>query len=300
MQIGSVLVAGERRAALLDGDQVFVTTIPGLDACIAVSSDLRKANGTWESLADMQLDAPIRPPVVLCAGQNYRDHLEEKQPVEVREPEFFLKAGQTIAAPGAPCVLDPTITEKLDGETELGVVIGTGGHRIPAERALEHVYGYLVANDLTARDRQVVRIKDDCFGMVLGASKNFDGATRFATWVTTADEVGDPQNLTLQTYVSGELRQQNTTGNMLFSVAEIIAYLSTLLTLQPGTVILTGTPGGTGWGMDRSLGGTGRTPPGCAPARYLAPGDTVWGHIERVGDLRFEVVAAEKGRDRTQ
>jgi 2-keto-4-pentenoate hydratase/2-oxohepta-3-ene-1,7-dioic acid hydratase in catechol pathway len=287
----SVVVDGQRKAGILEGERALVTDVPGLDTAIAQGIALTPEHGRWLRLADVRLDAPLRPPVVLCSGQNYRDHLAEKAPVEVKEPEFFLKAGQTIAAPDQPCVLDPIITVKLDYETELGVVIGKAGRHIHPDRAMDHVYGYVVVNDLSARDRQVVRSKDGCECMALGPSKNFEGATRLAPWITTAEEVGDPNDLTLSTRVSGELRQHNNTRNMLFSIAEIIAHLSKLLTLEPGTVIATGTPGGTGWGMDPTLGGTGRTPTGCAPARYLAAGDVVEGEIERVGRLTFEVVA---------
>ena len=293
MRLVSVFVDGQRRAGWLEEDRVFFTDVPGLEAAIEAGTGVgRKAEG-WLPAAEARLDAPVRPPVVLCAGQNYRDHLDEKAPVEVTEPEFFLKAGQTIAAPDEPCLLDPRVTAKLDYETELGVVIGRAGRHIPPERATEHILGYLVLNDLTARDRQVVKLADGGFGLALGPGKNFDGATRFASSIVTSDEVPHPQGLELRTWVSDELRQRNTTASMIFGVGEIVAYLSRLLTLRPGTVIATGTPGGTGWGADRSLGGTGRTPAGCSPARYLAPGDVVASSVEGVGELRFEVEAYE-------
>jgi 2-keto-4-pentenoate hydratase/2-oxohepta-3-ene-1,7-dioic acid hydratase in catechol pathway len=240
-------------------------------------------------VADVLLDAPLRPSVVLCMGQNYRDHLEEKAPITLHEPEFFLKAGQTLVRPDEPCVLDPRVTRKLDYETELGVVVGRRARHLTAEEALDHVAGYVVVNDVTARDRQVTVHADGATTFALGPGKNFDGSTRMSPWLTTADEVDDPQDLRVRTTVNGELRQDNTTGSMLFPVAELLAFLSRLLTLQPGMVVATGTPGGTGWGTDTELGGTGRTPPGCVPARYLAPGDEVSGAIERVGDCSFTV-----------
>jgi len=291
MRLVSVIADGERRAGLLDGDRVLVTRVPGLDAAIAAGVDLAGADGDWRPLDDVELDAPLRPPVVFCLGQNYRDHLAEKAPVEVKEPEFFLKAGQTVAAPDAPCLLDPQVTAKLDYETELGVVIGRTARHVPAERALEHVLGYVVVNDLTARDRQVVPLDFGGFAMALGPGKNFDGATRMGAWVTLGTDVADPHALALRTHVNGELRQSNTTGSMIHRVPQLIAFLSRLLTLQPGAVVSTGTPGGTGWGQDAELGGTGVTPAGCAPGRYLAPGDHVQSRIEGVGELTFDVVA---------
>jgi 2-keto-4-pentenoate hydratase/2-oxohepta-3-ene-1,7-dioic acid hydratase in catechol pathway len=228
----------------------------------------------------------------MCAGQNYQDHLDEKAPVDIQDPEFFIKAGQTIAGLDEPCLLDARVTRKLDYETELGVVIGKAGRHVAAQDALDHVFGYLVVNDVTARDRQVIDEGDGRYSMALGPGKNFDGSSRLAGTVVTADEIPDPHALALTTHVDGELRQSNSTASMVFSVPEIIAYLSTLITLLPGTVIATGTPGGTGWGTDPELGGTAVTPPGCVPARYLAPGDRVRSAIEGVGALEFEVVEA--------
>jgi 2-keto-4-pentenoate hydratase/2-oxohepta-3-ene-1,7-dioic acid hydratase in catechol pathway len=291
MRLASVVAGGERWAAVVEGDRAFVTEVPGLDAALAASIDLMSAPGEWRPLADFQLDAPLRPPVVFCAGQNYRDHLAEKAPVEVDEPEFFLKAGQTIAAPDDPVLIERDVTEKLDYETELGVVIGRRSRRVNPSDALEHVFGYVVLNDLTARDRQVKMSADGHTTLSLGTSKNFDGSTRLAPWVTTAEEVGDPRDLALTTRVSGELRQSNTTANMLFDVASLISFVSRFLTLHPGAVLATGTPGGTGWGQDPELGGTGVTPPGCRPGRYLEPGDIVESEVGRVGRLTFEVVA---------
>lgn len=290
---------GARRAAVVDADQAWVTDFPGLDAVLASGlnlADLAHSPGQTASVRELTFDAPLRPPVVFCLGQNYRDHLDEKPVVEVKEPEFFLKAGQTVVAPGQPFRYDRRITSKLDYETELGVVIGKPARAVSAESALDFVAGYLVINDLTARDRQVVRQPDGSVTMSLGPGKNFDGSTRMGPWVRSSDVIGDPQSLALSTVVNGEPRQRNSTASMIFPVAELIAFLSTLLTLQPGAVISTGTPGGTGWGTDQELGGTGRSPAGCVPARYLSPGDVVVGRIEHVGSCEFRI-AADTGAD---
>jgi 2-keto-4-pentenoate hydratase/2-oxohepta-3-ene-1,7-dioic acid hydratase in catechol pathway len=294
MRLVTVLYGGERRAGVLADGELLLTALPGgLDAAVAQGlAPAEIADRAERSMAPEEavLDSPLRPPVVLCTGQNYADHLNEKAPVVVDEPEFFLKAGQTIAAPGEPCVRDETVTTKLDYETELGVVIGRAGRNIPPERAFDHVYGYVVVNDLSARDRQVVVVGEGQYGSALGPGKNFDGATRLAPWVTSADDLPGPDSLSLTTRVNGELRQSTTTASMLFPVPALIAFVSGLLTLSAGSLIATGTPGGTGWGQDAELGGTGRTPPGCAPARYLVPGDTVESEIERIGLLEFEVI----------
>jgi 2-keto-4-pentenoate hydratase/2-oxohepta-3-ene-1,7-dioic acid hydratase in catechol pathway len=292
MALASVLEGGRRLAAVVDGDRVLVSELDGgADALIAGGGSEADLSGKWRAVDECRLDAVLRPPVVLCAGQNYRDHLDEKAPVEVRDPEFFIKAGQTISAADEPAYLDTAVTRKLDYETELGVVIGRPGHRIAVQDAYDHVLGYLVLNDLTARDRQVVRQANGSFGLALGPGKNFDGATRVGRTLVSIDAVGQEPACRLTTRVNGELRQDNSTANMVFSIAEVIAYLSTLITLLPGTIIATGTPGGTGWGMDSELGGTSVTPTGCVPARYLSVGECVTSAIEGVGELSFEVAA---------
>lgn len=293
VRLASVIHEGRRWAARLETDRVFLTEVPGLDVAVAAGSDLRDASGRWIGIEEVIIDAPLRPPVVVCAGQNYRDHLDEKRPVEVSEPELFLKAGQTVAMPGTPCVRDLLVTSKLDYETELGLVIGRAGRHIPAETALEHVYGYLVLNDLTARDRQVKIDREGRVSMALGPGKNFEGATRMAANVVSAEEVPDPSGLILKTTVNGETRQLNSTSNMIFPVAEIISYVSRLFMLRAGAVISTGSPGGTAWGTDTALGGTHLTPAGCVPARYLGHGDVVCSSIERIGELTFTVLNFE-------
>lgn len=281
MRVVSVRLDGARHAGVIDGDQVGVDPRPGgLDAVLAGDGVVRPSEHL--ALADVAIDAPLRPPVVFCVGQNYADHLEEKAAIYRPEPEFFLKAGQTIAAPGEPAVLDPLVTSKLDYETELGIVIGRSGRAIPEDRAFDHVYGYVALNDLTARDRQVVLHPDGTRSMALGPGKNFDGSTRMGREVVTADEIGDPTDLLLVTCVDGQVRQRNTTRHLISSIPEIVSFVSRMLTLQSGAVIATGTPGGTGWGADPELGGTGRTPDGLAAPSYLRPGQLVEG---RIGDL---------------
>jgi 2-keto-4-pentenoate hydratase/2-oxohepta-3-ene-1,7-dioic acid hydratase in catechol pathway len=293
MRLVTVRDDDERRAGVLEGDRVLVTDEPLLEVAILTGYNFSQAKGEWRPLAELQLERPLRPNTVFCLGQNYRDHLDEKAPIDLKEPEFFLKAGDTVAHPDKPAVADPRVTAKLDYETELGVVIGRSGRFIPPDRALDHVFGYVVVNDLTARDRQVRPLAGGGFEMALGPGKNFEGATRLASWVTPAGEVGDPQELALTTHVNGELRQSNSTRNMIHDVRSLVSFLSQLLELRPGHVISTGTPGGTGWGQDPELGGTGVTPPGCEPARYLAPGDHVRSEIERVGVLEFDVIAPD-------
>ena len=142
--------------------------------------------------SEVTFDAPLRPPVVFCVGQNYADHLEEKQAVHRPEPELP-KAGQTIVGPDAPAVLEPHVTTKLDYETDLGIVIGRAGRNISEQDAFDHVFGYVALNDLTARDRQVVLHPDGAQSMALGPGKNFDGSTRMGTYVMSGEDLGDPE-----------------------------------------------------------------------------------------------------------
>lgn len=244
-------------------------------------------------LAKSKLHAPLQPTLILCSGENYWDHRDEKPEVTRKDPEFFLKTGLGVIGPGDDIVRDERVTKKLDYETELLIVIGKAGRHIPAAKALEHVYGYTVMNDVTARDRQVTLRPDGSSVYNLGPGKNFDTCAPIGPAIVTADEVRDPQHLALKTYVNGELRQSNVTGKMIWTCAQLIEFFSTFVTLQPGVVISTGTPGGTAWGTDPELGGKKPMRKDVVTARgYLQPGDEVVCEIEGVGRLVNKIVAA--------
>ncbi len=243
-------------------------------------------------LEKARLRAPIAPSLILCSGENYWDHREEKPEVTRKDPEFFLKTGLGVVGPGDNIVLDPAVTKKLDYETELLIVIGRPGRHIPAARAHEHIWGYTLMNDVTARDRQVTLRPDGSSVYNLGPGKNFDTCAPIGPAIVTADEIRDPQQLELRTTVNGELRQSNTTARMIWTCAQLVEFFSTFVTLQPGVVISTGTPGGTAWGSDAELGG--RKPMRkdvSAAGAYLQPGDEVVCEIEGVGRLVNRVVA---------
>ncbi len=248
------------------------------------------------ALKTVRLAAPLRPSTILCSGSNYHDHNREKAaaPISGKEPEFFLKTADCVVGPEAGIVYDERLTRKLDCETELAVVIGRPGRHIPVERALDHVFGYTIVNDVTARDRQVRRKPDGSTWYELGRGKVFDSAAPLGPWITTADEIPDPQALRLRTRINGELRQSASTGNMIWSCAELIHFFSTNLTLQPGMVIITGTPGGTAWSTDAELGGqwigAAEGEETIVPARgYCQPGDVIECELERIGVLRNTV-----------
>ena len=241
------------------------------------------------SLSGVKLCAPIKPSTILCSGSNYHAHNAEKaaSPVSGSEPEFFVKTADCVVGPEEPIIYDEQLTKKLDCETELAVIIGKPGRHIPVESALEHVFGYTIVNDVTARDRQVRTSPEGFTWYELGRGKSFDSSAPLGPTVVTADEIGDPQSLQLSTRINGELRQSTSTGDMIWTCAELIHFFSINFTLQPGMAIITGTPAGTAWSLDAELGGKGVTPPGLVPAtRYCLPGDVVESEIEGIGVLR--------------
>jgi 2-keto-4-pentenoate hydratase/2-oxohepta-3-ene-1,7-dioic acid hydratase in catechol pathway len=170
--------------------------------------------------------------------------------------------------------MDPSLTEQGDYEAELAVIIGRRARRVSLADALDHVFGYAVANDVSARDWQFADPQFD-------RSKSFDTFLPVGPWITTADEVPDPQALGIRTWVNGELRQDSSTAEMVFGVAELIEFLSRGMTLEPGDVIVTGTPHGVGFAMD--------------PPRFLAPGDVVRCELDVLGTLENPVVGPDGG-----
>lgn len=254
--------------------------------------------GQRHALAAVRLLAPMVPTTILCAGSNYHAHNREKAsaPLSGKEPEFFIKTADCVIGPDDEIPYDPVLTRKLDCETELAIVIGKPGRHIPVERALDHVFGYSIINDVTARDRQVRRKPDGTVFYELGRGKVFDGSAPFGPCITTSDEIGDPQQLRLRTRINGELRQSGHTSDMIWRCAELVHFFSVNLTLRPGMVLITGTPAGTAWSVDEELGGRWNPPEDGEPlvkARgYNQPGDLVESEIEGIGTLRVRVAAA--------
>ena len=252
-------------------------------------------------LSKITLTAPMRPSTLLCSGSNYRDHNKEKAntPISGKEPEFFVKTADSVVGPGEHIIYDPALTKKLDCETELAIVIGKPGRHIPAASALDHVFGYTIVNDVTARDRQVRRTPEGMTWYELGSGKAFDSGAPLGPCIVTADEIADPQNLKVMSRVNGELRQSSSTANMIWTCAELIHFLSRNFTLKPGMVIITGTPAGTAWSADKELGGKGVHQPGLVPAtRYCLPGDVVECEVEGIGVLRNPIAQAGAAANR--
>jgi 2-keto-4-pentenoate hydratase/2-oxohepta-3-ene-1,7-dioic acid hydratase in catechol pathway len=290
-------VIDPRRVAGEDPNGWFADTISlirgGDDALAALKQIVAKADTKASvRLTDVRLAAPIMPSTILCSGSNYHDHNAEKLNTGIsgKEPEFFIKTSDCVIGPDADIIYDPVLSKKIDCETELAVVIGKPGRHIPVERALDHVFGYTIVNDVTARDRQVRR-SGDFVWYELGRSKAFETSAPLGPCITTADEVGNPQKLNLTTRINGELRQSSNTQLMIWSCAELVHFFSINFTLKPGMVIITGTPAGTAWSTDKELGGKWKPAPGLVPAtRYCEPGDMIESEIEKIGVLRNKLV----------
>jgi 2-keto-4-pentenoate hydratase/2-oxohepta-3-ene-1,7-dioic acid hydratase in catechol pathway len=250
------------------------------------------ARASARPAASLTLLAPVDAPTILCAGENYGGHLDEKprMPFSWGGPAHFFKLPQTLAGANQP-VAHPgeDITCKLDYEAELAVVIGRGGRRIDPAAAMDHVAGYTIINDMALRDWQV-RLLGEHSVSLLGMSKNFDGATPLGPHLVTPDEVPDPHALAVRCTVNGIVRQQDNTENFVRPIPELIAFFSRFLTLVPGTIIATGACGGTAWGFDAELGGTLVKPAGVNDP-YLWPGDRVACEVEGIGVLTTEIVA---------
>jgi 2-keto-4-pentenoate hydratase/2-oxohepta-3-ene-1,7-dioic acid hydratase in catechol pathway len=265
----------------------------GLPTLLATSLQIALSHGLAPTpYSEARLLSPIDPPIILCGGSNYSDHNKEKaeSPLRGREPEFFLKSPTVVAGPRDSIFLDPLVTQKLDYEVELAVVIGKPGRNIPESKAMHHVFGYTVVNDLTARDRQV-RIEPNGFAWYeLAKSKNFDRSAPMGPCIVTADEIADPNNLPLRTTVNGEVRQNGSTASMIHSVASLVSHFSSCMTLHPGTVSIPGTPGGTAWASDSDLGGNRYHRDDIVRAAgYLRNGDLVVCSIEGIGALENRV-----------
>ena len=223
--------------------------------------------------ADAKLLAPIdQTAKYLAIGMNYQKHREDAQRAGVATPSkqlWFNKQTSCISGPYDD--IDPGLTEKLDYEAELGVVIGKGGKYISEADAPNHVFGYFVANDVTARDWQF-------HTPTFTIGKSFDTHGPIGPWIVTADEVPDPHALMLRCFVNGALRQETSTGEMVHNVWEQIAYLSSAFTLEAGDIIASGTPSGVGVSME--------------PPTFLQPGDVVRCEIEGIGTIENRVVAS--------
>ncbi len=231
----------------------------------------RQPGGEAASLAGARIHAPVaRPGKIVAIGLNYQDHAEETGGTAPEKPIVFAKYPNTVVGHGE-AIRIPPITEQVDYEAELAVVIGRPARNVSEGEALDYVFGYTNCNDVSSRDLQFSE------GGQWTRSKSIDTFCPLGPYLVTADEVPDPQDLSIRSVVNGEVMQDSTTSNMIFTVAELISFLSTGMTLMPGDVIATGTPAGVGFVRD--------------PKVFLKPGDEVTIEIEGLGTLTNPVEA---------
>ena len=277
--------AGQERPGLLDGQgriRDLSRVIKDIDGSQLSPSRLKElASLDPADLPPVDGDPRLGPPVAnvgkfIAIGLNFRDHAEESGLPIPKEPVVFMKATSCIVGPNDEVVI-PRGSKKTDWEVELGVVIGTRASYVSKERALDHVAGYLVVNDVSEREYQTER------GGQWDKGKGCDTFGPIGPWLVTPDEVGDVQNLSMWLDVNGQRKQTGTTATMIFDVATIVSYLSEFMSLLPGDVITTGTPPGVGLGQKPQ------------PV-YLKPGDVVRLGIEKLGEQQQRLVAWEERR----
>jgi 2-keto-4-pentenoate hydratase/2-oxohepta-3-ene-1,7-dioic acid hydratase in catechol pathway len=280
MKLARFTHAGSTRIGKVVGDQVVdLSGIDGVTASMrqvltdlpALRPALEAATGPALALADVTLEAPIADPQkYLAIGMNYEAHAREAEEAGVPRPTYqlwFNKQVSCITGPYSP-VDSPKASDKLDYEAEMGVVIGTRCRHVAAADARKVIAGYLVTNDVTARDWQ---FRTPTFTL----GKSFDTHGPIGPWITTDDEIADPHDLTMTLSLNGEERQRTSTGDMIYDIYDQIAYLSTVMTLEPGDLIATGTPANVG----------------IATGTFMQPGDVVRVEIEGLGHIENPIVA---------
>lgn len=281
LQLVTIEKSGYSEPGVLSGDEVIGIKGAGFHDVLSVvagGADAMDRVTRWLysppsserlPLSAVKLLAPIqRPHKIICIGLNYRDHAAESNLAVPETPTVFAKFSTSVIGPGAPIVL-PKASTKPDYEAEFAVVIGKGGRHIPADEWLKHVFGYTIVNDVSARDFQMATTQ-----WMIG--KTFDTFCPMGPAIVTADEIEDPHALAISLTIGGETLQSSNTSNLIFRIPQLIAYLSSVFTLEPGDIISTGTPAGVGFA---------RTPP-----RYLKAGDEVRVQVQGIGELVNPVV----------
>lgn len=273
--------SGIARAGILNDDSItdvssrfrsVLSILHGGAEALKAAADLAAASPARIPLSDVRLLAPLQdPPRIFCIGLNYRGHEVESKMELPKVPAVFLKLQSALIGSGEAIVL-PSISSEPDYEAEFACVIGKGGYRIPRENWLEHIFGYTILNDVSARDIQLATSQ-----WTLG--KSFNTFAPLGPAIVTKDEIADPHELELKLSIDGEVLQHSNTNKLIFKLPDLIAHISSITPLLPGDIISTGTPTGVG---------LGRT-----PQRWLKAGETVTIEISGLGKLVNPVVAEE-------
>lgn len=284
MKLVSFKHAGRESWGAVAGDRVL--DLAAVTGCATLAEFIASASfSEREALAALAKPGPLlseivylpvipRPEKIICAVRNYMDHHQEVLAAGMQRelsefPPIFLRVWRSQVAHGQP-IVRPQASESLDWEGELAVIIGKAGRDIPEANAWQYVAGYSCYNDASVREWQF-------HAKQIASGKNFEGTGAFGPWMVTADEIAPGRKLTLQTRLNGEVVQSSDTGQMIFDIPRLINYASTIFTLMPGDVIVTGTPAGVGWSKK--------------PPRFMKPGDVVEVEIEAIGLLSNPVVA---------
>lgn len=246
--------------------------IDGGDTALASIGDFIADKTNTDALTEVKLLAPLtRPGKIMAIGMNYKKHEEEAAKLGIERRSFQTWFNKQITCITGPFDdIDPGVTEKLDYEAELAVVIGSKAKYLTRDNAMDAIFGYMVINDVSARDFQA---HTPTFTM----GKSFDTHGPIGPWIVTRDEIDNPQNLQLRCFVNGECRQQTNTSDMLHNIVDQLVYLTQAFTMEPGDIIATGTPEGVGVAMD--------------PPVFLQPGDVVRCEVEGIGAIENTVVA---------
>jgi 2-keto-4-pentenoate hydratase/2-oxohepta-3-ene-1,7-dioic acid hydratase in catechol pathway len=273
---------GHQHAGVISGDDVISLKAAGLPDMISILQggpevfkrvEVEIAKPPADSvfpLSSVKLCAPIpKPTKIICVGLNYRDHaIESKMEIPTR-PTIFSKYNNTVIGPGDEIII-PKNTEKPDYEAEFAFVIGKGGRHIKAADWQDHVFGYMNLNDVSARDVQLAVSQ-----WMMG--KTFDTFAPMGPWLVTADEIADPHNLNISLTMNGETLQDSNTRELIFKIPELIEFLSSIMTLEAGDIVSTGTPSGVGFSYK--------------PPKWLKPGDEIVIKVEGLGELKNTCIA---------
>lgn len=266
------VVDGERVLALRDlgveTDDMIELIESGEGVLQQIADRIAQAGG-GVPLSSVRLLAPLRPRKFLAIGMNYQRHADEARQLGITVPDnqlWFNKQTSCVSGPFDP--IEPGVTEKLDYEVELGLVIGKPAKSVSRDKAFDHVFGYLIVNDVSARDWQF-------HSATMTMGKSFDTHGPIGPWIVTADEIPDPETLGLRCFVNGEKRQDSNTRDFIHGIAAQIEYLSTAFTLETGDILSTGTPEGVGAAMQ--------------PPKFLQPGDVVRCEVDMIGAIENKV-----------
>ncbi len=270
MELVTLRRNGGTQAGRVEQDQVVLLDAPSVKDILEDPQGLSRSasadGGETVALSDADL-APViaKPDKIVCVGVNYRDHIEEMGREVPGHPTYFAKYARALTGPNDDIVLpNPDVSTHIDWECELAIIIGSETRNVAAADVLDHIAGFCVLNDVSVRDWQRRTVQ-------FLAGKTFEGLTPVGPSLVTTDQVGDGSGLALSTSVNGVIKQESNTSHLVFNAIDIVADLSRVMTLDPGDIIATGTPGGVG---------AARTPP-----EWLKPGDVMVTSIEGVGTL---------------